>query len=202
MGEYSTAPATWGRTLGQLGVGLTPVGIAADIRDWSKSAADLRNGSGSWAQMAVSTVFLIPGASELGKVGKLGNGLIGITPQGGRAIGAARGTPTGKPPIIIGENMKRVQAYADQVGGHAYRPWKLDPWDPATAMRRNERWILDQRRAGREVIDIGPDFERRATTGYISDFYEMERRNLTGYDNYQKVFERSGSTGGVPGLDF
>jgi hypothetical protein len=43
--------------------------------------------------MAVSTVFLIPGASELGKVGKLGNGLIGITPQGGRAIGAARGTP-------------------------------------------------------------------------------------------------------------
>jgi hypothetical protein len=40
--------------------------------------------------MAVSTVFLIPGASELGKVGKLGNGLIGITPQGGRAIGAAK----------------------------------------------------------------------------------------------------------------
>jgi hypothetical protein len=95
MGEYSTAPATWGRTLGQLGVGLTLVGIAADIRDWSKSAADLRNGSGSWAQMAVSTVFLIPGASELGKVGKLGNGLIGITPQGGRAIGAARGVSPG-----------------------------------------------------------------------------------------------------------
>ena len=107
-----------------------------------------------------------------------------------------------KPPIIIGENMNRVKEYADQVGGHAYKPWKLDPWDPATAMRRNERWILDQRRAGREVIDIGPDFERRATTGYISDFYEMERRNLTGYDNYQKVFERSGSTGGVQGLDF
>jgi hypothetical protein len=105
-------------------------------------------------------------------------------------------------PIIIGENMNRVKEYADQVGGHAYKPWKLDPWDPATAMRRNERWILDQRRAGREVIDIGPDFERRATTGYISDFYEMERRNLTGYDNYQKVFERSGSTGGVQGLDF
>lgn len=95
--------------------------------------------------------------------------------------------------------------YAAQKGGHAYRPWELKPWNAKNkviGMRRNARWIQDQRRAGREVIDIGPDFERRDSTGYISDFYEMERRNVSGYENYQKAFERSGSTGGVLGLDF
>lgn len=58
-------------------------------------------------------------------------------------------------------------------------------------------------RDGREIIDIGPDFQRRASpNGYNSPFYEMERSFLDGYENYQKVFERNGSTGGVPGVDF
>jgi len=108
----------------------------------------------------------------------------------------------GRKPIIVGENMKRVKEYADKVGAHAYRPWKNDPFDFGLGMKRNERWIKDQIRAGREVIDIGPDFQRRAATGRNSPFYEMERRNLDGYENYRKVFERSGQTGGVPGLDF
>ncbi len=56
-------------------------------------------------------------------------------------------------------------------------------------------------RDGRQIIDIGPDFERRAVRG-VSDFYEMERSQLKGYDNYIKVFQRNGNTGGVLGLDF
>ena len=118
----------------------------------------------------------------------------------GNGGGAAKRIP--QKPIIVGEDMARVQQYADEVGSHAYRLWKNDPFDFDLSMRRNERWIRDQMRDGREIIDIGPAFRRRSSTGRISPFYEMERRNLDGYDNCRKVFERSGSAGGVPGLDF
>ena len=38
-------------------------------------------------------------------------------------------------------------------------------------------------RDGREIIDIGPDFQRRLSpNGRNSPFYEMERRNLDSYD--------------------
>jgi RHS repeat-associated protein len=108
-----------------------------------------------------------------------------------------------KKPIVIGENMKRVQQYADDIGGHAYRPWKNDPFDYNLGMKRNKRWIQDMKREGREVIDIGPDFKRRSLGKDPSDFYNMERSQLKGYDNYNKVFERTGkNSGGVPGLDF
>jgi RHS repeat-associated protein len=107
-----------------------------------------------------------------------------------------------KAPAVIGENMMRVRQYAEQIGGHAYRPRRNAPFDFDTAMRRNERWISDQKRQGRNIIDIGPDFQRRAAMGRRSSPYEMERRNVIGYENYRKAFERSGNTGGVPGLDF
>ena len=121
-----------------------------------------------------------------------------VSSRAGRVVPKA----AGQKPIIVGENMKRVKEYADKTGGHAYRPWKNDPFDFELGMKRNERWIKDQMRNGREIIDIGPDFQRRAATGRSSPFYEMERRNLNGYDNYNKAFERNGSNGGVPGLDF
>jgi len=58
-------------------------------------------------------------------------------------------------------------------------------------------------RDGRQIIDIGPDFARRAAGRPPSDFYNMERRVTDGYDGYTKVFERRGPmSGGVPGLDF
>jgi hypothetical protein len=69
-------------------------------------------------------------------------------------------------------------------------------------MRRNERWLSDQKRQSRDIIDIGPDFQRRAAMEQRSPFYEMERRNVIGYEHYRKAFERYGNTGGVPGLDF
>ena len=109
-----------------------------------------------------------------------------------------------KPPIVIGENMTRVREYANQIGGHAYRPWRNDPFDFDLALQRNERWIKDQMRQGREIVDIGPDFARRADTGRRSPFYELERRLLRewNYERYRKVFERFGDTGGVPEIDY
>ena len=58
--------------------------------------------------------------------------------------------------------MTRVEAYADSVGGHAYRPRPIDPPDFDLSMARNERMIRDRIREGRAIIDIGPDFARRA----------------------------------------
>ena len=110
-----------------------------------------------------------------------------------------------KPPIVIGENMTRVSEYADQIGGHAYRPWKNEPFDFDLAMRRNKRWIKDQMRGEREIVDIGPDFARRDATGHRSPFYELERRLIreSDYEHYTKVFERFGEMdGGVPGFDY
>jgi hypothetical protein len=63
-------------------------------------------------------------------------------------------------------------------------------------MRRNERMIKDATRSGREMIDIGPDFARRAAGRAPSDFYNMERRVTSGYGNYTKVFVRDGKPSG------
>jgi RHS repeat-associated protein len=103
-----------------------------------------------------------------------------------------------KPPIVIGENMNRVESYAKLVGADYYKAIPNKPFDFDIAMKRNKRWIADMKRNGRQFIDIGPDFERRRTKGIISDFYNMERKSLKGYDNYQKVFTRNGSFGGLP----
>jgi RHS repeat-associated protein len=123
----------------------------------------------------------------------------------GKAFTAMKATNTvARPkPLIIGENMSRVRAYADSVGGHAYRPWKNDPFDFNLGMARNKRMIKDRIREGREIIDIGPDFARRAAGRDPSPFYNMERTLTDGYSGYVRVFDRFGKTdGGVPGLDF
>ncbi len=99
--------------------------------------------------------------------------------------------------------MVRVREYANRIGGHAYRPWRNEPFDFDLALQRNARWIKDQMKQGREIIDIGPDFARRSATGRRSPFYELERRLIReqNYERYRKVFERFGQRGGVPGLD-
>ncbi|MCO4781807.1 MAG: hypothetical protein KC646_05735 [Candidatus Cloacimonetes bacterium] len=66
--------------------------------------------------------------------------------------------------------MKRVKKYVKEFGGHAYQPWKNDPWDKALGMKRNERWIRDHIKKERKIIDIGPDFKRRREEGNISGF--------------------------------
>uniref|UniRef100_UPI003220592E hypothetical protein n=1 Tax=Thermogutta sp. TaxID=1962930 RepID=UPI003220592E len=110
-----------------------------------------------------------------------------------------------KPPIVIGENMKRVEAYAQQVGAQTINDFiPAERW----SMEANEAWIRQMRAEGREIIDIGPHFERRlwrvkAGERPDSPAYNLERRILQGYEGYRKVFQRSGKYwGGVPGLDW
>jgi len=140
----------------------------------------------------------------LGKEASVGEKLLTKEARSGISVAekeAVEGVVAEKP-IVIGENMKRVQQYADEIGGHAYQPWKNEPFDYDLGMKRNERWIQDMKKEGREIIDIGPDFKRRSVGRDPSDFYNMERSQLKDYGNYTKAFERTGTSGGVPGLDF
>lgn len=66
----------------------------------------------------------------------------------------------------------------------------------------NRRWILQMMREGRKIIDIGPDFMRRAGGVKPSPFYGMERRLLKGYPHYRRDFLRWGKLrGGNPDVD-
>jgi hypothetical protein len=101
--------------------------------------------------------------------------------------------------VVIGENMARVQRYADEIGAETFKE---------TGMAENRAFIQQAMREGKEVLDIGPDFSRRLTRTLEgqrpdSPFYNMERMETRGYDAYQRLFERSGRfEGGVPGLDY
>lgn len=69
-------------------------------------------------------------------------------------------------------------------------------------MEANRLWIQEARAAGKQVIDIGPDFERRlerVADGVRPDslFYNMERMETKGYDNYLKGFDRTGKYQGT-----
>ena len=94
-----------------------------------------------------------------------------------------------KTSVVIGENMDRVGPYASRIGAETFK---------GTGMEANRLWIQEARDAGRQIIDIGPDFTRRAERvkeGILrpdSPFYNMERMETTGYENYLKVFERTG----------
>lgn len=116
---------------------------------------------GKWGYAAISVAAMIPVVGDLAKGGKYA-----------------------RKAIVIGENMSRVRAATralrDQgVNARWYQAWKIDPWDPALAMRRNEAWIQRKMREGYDIYDIGID----ATRPNRSPFYEMERRMLN-QNNY------------------
>jgi len=108
-------------------------------------------------------------------------------------------------PVVIGENMQRVKAYARRIGAETIDDWLAGrKW----TLELNKAWIRQMMREGRRVIDIGPHFERRwrfikgLEKGQPpSDVYALERRLLKGYPLYEKHFIRGGRYGGgVPGL--
>jgi hypothetical protein len=108
-------------------------------------------------------------------------------------------------PVVIGENMQRVKAYARRIGAETIDDWLAGrKW----TLELNEAWIRQMMREGRRVIDIGPHFERRwrfikgLEKGQPpSDVYALERRLLKGYPLYEKHFIRGGRYGGgVPEL--
>ncbi len=101
--------------------------------------------------------------------------------------------------------IKRVQRYADKIDAQTINDFiPTDRW----TMEADEQWIKQMRAEGREIIDIGPDFERRYQRFKDrkrpdSPAYNLERRVLKGYEGYRKVFERYGKyQGGVPGFDW
>jgi RHS repeat-associated protein len=119
--------------------------------------------------------------------------------------GAGQGDAGGAP-VIIGENMNRVNAYAGKVSGKTIDDW-LDgrKWTPSL----NNEFVATMKAQGRQIQDIGPDFGRRLQNRVDPSFgrppssvYEGERQSLLDYGNYQRLYERTGKhQGGVPGFD-
>jgi len=98
----------------------------------------------------------------------------------------------GQGSVIIGETMKRVEAAALQNPGAKilndmpdFRAMGMNPDQVASAMmQHNRRWILEQMRSGRPILDIGSD----ATRATPSIFYQMEQNMLK---NYKKLHSGS-----------
>jgi len=115
-----------------------------------------------------------------------------------------------KKPVIIGENMAgRVNSYAKSKGAET-----IDDWLGGRKWTKelNEEYIETIKSEHREVVDIGPDFDRRLLNRIDptnpsgrppSSVYGDERRRLLDYDNYRREYERFGRyDGGVPGFDY
>jgi RHS repeat-associated protein len=113
----------------------------------------------------------------------------------GVPVGKLAAPLAGRAPIVIGENMARVKAYAARIGGEIFK---------GQGMAANRAWVQAARDAGRQIIDIGPDFKRRLDrflSGERPDsiYYNMERSVVEGYENLQRVWERAGKFWGEMG---
>jgi len=91
----------------------------------------------------------------------------------------------GRGPVIVGETMSRVTEAARGVPGAKIlndMPTFTGTADQVTSsmMQYNRKWILDQMRSGRPIIDIGTDATRQTP----SIFYQMEQNMM---QNYQKL---------------
>jgi hypothetical protein len=109
-------------------------------------------------------------------------------------------------PVIVGENMKRVNSYAGKVGGETIDGWLAGrTW----TQKLNDEFISTMKVQGRQIQDIGPDFGRRLQNRVdpnlgrpASPIYGGERQQLLDYGNYQQLYQRTGKyQGGVPGFD-
>ncbi len=149
----------------------------------SGNPAAIQSAAFDFAASAVGLASPIPGAGPAIKAARAGDKATDLASNGR---------------VVIGENMDRVQRFADKLGADTFR---------GEGMEANMRWIREQKTAEKEVIDIGPDFSRREKrvsqgTRPDSPFYNMERKETGGYEGYKKGFERHGKhEGAVPGFD-
>jgi hypothetical protein len=59
LGDF--AEDTWGKVVGQIGVGLTPAGVAADVRDFAAGLRDVAEGKdGAWLNLGLAGIGFIP----------------------------------------------------------------------------------------------------------------------------------------------
>jgi len=108
--------------------------------------------------------------------------------KGVRKAGSVAREAVQSGPVIIGETMTRVEQAAAKIPGSKilddmpdFRDTGMSPDQVTSAMMQyNRKWILEQTRSGRQIIDIGRDANRARP----SIFYEMERKMLR---NYQKL---------------
>jgi len=125
----------------------------------------------------------------------------------GYSVRAAKHAATERlPPVIIGENMERVNRYAKKVGGYTIDDWLAGRnWTPEL----NDEFIAVMKAQGRQFHDIGPDFRRRLENKLDPNLgsppspnYGRERHLLRDYPHYQHLYERTGKyQGGVSGFD-
>lgn len=91
-----------------------------------------------------------------------------------------------KGPVIIGETMARVEAAASKIPDAKilndmpdFKAMGMGADEVTSSlMQYNRKWIFDQMRSGREIIDIGLDANRKNP----SIFYQMEQNMLKNYD--------------------
>ncbi len=167
----------WGSQVGAA-IGANPVTGEVDTRPMVERAMDL---------------IPIPAAmtaSKGKKMFKAGEALLGVVKQ----------------KIVIGENMKRVNKYAEKIGAKTYPgPPKGSSYEQG--MEHNRQWLRTQKDQDVDAYDIGPDFKRRLKRSVVgkrpdSPFYNMERTETKNYTKRKQVFKRKGRfEGGVNDLD-
>ena len=101
-------------------------------------------------------------------------------------------------PIIIGEDMERVNAYArlEKVGGETIADWLAGRrW----TQELNDDFIDAMKSQCRRFDDIGPAFDRRLVNKLhpsegrpASRVYGSERKSLLNYSDYQRLYMRTG----------
>ena len=110
------------------------------------------------------------------------------TARGLASVGGSATRAMTRGPVVIGETMTRVERAATKLPGSRtlddmpdFRATGMSP-DQVTGemMKYNRKWILEQARSGRQIIDIGTDPNRAIP----SIFYQMERNML---NNYRKL---------------
>lgn len=147
--------------------------------------------NGEWVQgsfqgaMAISDIFLVKSIMSAGI--KLGAGFIAKSSVAGVGeISSKFGT------TVIGEGMTRVEAAATNIPGSKIlndMPIFTGTKDQITSqmMQYNRKWILNELRSGRTILDIGLDAARPGHYGN-SIFYQMEQNMIK---NYQKLYPGS-----------
>ena len=108
--------------------------------------------------------------------------------RGLKAVGRSTNRGVTRGPVVIGETMTRVERAATKLPDSKilddmpdFRATGMNA-DQVTSemMKYNRKWILEQARSGRRIIDIGKDPNRAIP----SIFYEMEKNML---NNYRKL---------------
>ncbi len=143
-----------------------------------------------YGAMAISDLALIKTAATA-----IGRGLLGDA-TAKLIVGDALEEVALRRTLVIGENMTdRVIPFAEKYGFEIY------PGMPnfrvgmeAEAMLHNQAFIETKMAQGFRIVDIGPDFAKRAIRGGPSPFYNMERTITKGYEGFEKTFTRTSKT--------